>query len=261
MSRTLDALKQAEAERARNGTDSFVETEPSASQPNGSAEENESLTIEFDPSPIIEEKYQKLRGAVFGQTRNQRIKTLLVVASFHGEGATTTATSLASVLAKTNRSRVVLIDANLRTPSPSSSQQLQNGCLGFTDLVSGKASLNAVIHPVSSIHSNLWFITCGAPLSSPSYVFDGDAIEAVLQVLRQRYDYIIIDGAPVRDYSDSCFLSSKVDGTVIVVEFAKTQLETVRSTKRQLERYGARVVGTVLNKKVNYLPAAVDRFL
>jgi hypothetical protein len=45
------------------------------------------------------------------------------------------------------------------------------------------------------------------------------------------------------------------------VEFARTQLETVRGTKRQLERYGAKVVGTVLNKKINYVPSVVDRFL
>jgi capsular exopolysaccharide synthesis family protein len=261
MSRTFEALKQAEAEQARDGASTFEEAEPFASQLDGDAEENGGLSIDFDPSPNVEEKYQKLRGAIFGQTKSHGIKTLLVVASAHGEGATTTATSLASVLARTNRSRVLLVDANLRTPSPSSLRQLHKGSLGFTDLVAGKASLNAVIYPVSSIHSNLWIITCGATLSSPSYVFDSEAIDAVFEVLRQRYDYIIVDGAPVRDYSDSCFLSSRVDGTVIVVEFARTQLETVRGTKRQLERYGAKVVGTVLNKKINYVPSVVDRFL
>lgn len=260
MSRTLEALKRAEAEKARDRAKSF-ETEPSASQTNGRDAQNGGLTIDFHPSPSIEEKYQKLQGVLFGGYKNDRIRTLLVVASTHGEGATTTATCLASVLARANRSRVLLVDANLRTPSPSSLQQLHRGSQGFTDLVSGKAPLSAVIQPASSIHSNLSVIPSGAPLSSPSYVFDSDAINATLEALGQRYDYIILDGAPVKDYSDSCFLSSKVDGTVIVVEFAKTQLETVLGTKRQLERYGAKVVGTVLNKKINYIPSFIDCFL
>jgi protein-tyrosine kinase len=121
--------------------------------------------------------------------------------------------------------------------------------------------VSAVVRPASSIHSNLWIIPTGAPLSSPSYVFDSDAIDVTLEALGQRYDHVILDGAPIRDYSDSCFLSSKVDGSVIVVEFGKTRLETMRATKNQLERYGAKVVGTVLNKKKNYIPSFIDRFL
>jgi capsular exopolysaccharide synthesis family protein len=260
MSRTIEALKRAEAEQAQHRAEAF-ETKPPAEEVNGEDAETEAVTIDFHPSASIEEKYQKLQGVLFGRYRTHRIKTLLVVASTHGEGATTTATCLASVLARANRSRVLLVDANLRTPSPSSLQQLQRGSQGFTDLVSGKASLSAVVRPASSIHSNLWIIPTGAPLSSPSYVFDSDAIDVTLEALGQRYDHVILDGAPIRDYSDSCFLSSKVDGSVIVVEFGKTRLETMRATKNQLERYGAKVVGTVLNKKKNYIPSFIDRFL
>jgi capsular exopolysaccharide synthesis family protein len=260
MSRILDALKRAETETKRNQP-KLLDSELSASKVFEEAPDGECLTIELQPSPTVEEKYQKLRGALFGRSKTERIKTLLVVASNHGEGATTTATFLASVLAKANGSRVLLVDANLRTPSPLSLHQLDRGSQGFTELVLGKALLNAVVRQASSMGSNLSVITSGGAVPSPSYIFDGHSIDAVLEVLAQRYDYVILDGAPVKDFSDSCFLSSRVDGTVIVVEAGKTRLETVRGTKSQLERYGAKVLGTVFNKKPNYIPGFLERFL
>jgi capsular exopolysaccharide synthesis family protein len=260
MSRTLDALKRAEGESSRNQP-KLLDSEPSASKVFEETPDGECLTIELQPSPTVEEKYQKLRGALFGRPNTERIKTLLVVASNHGEGATTTATFLASVLAKANGSRVLLVDVNLRTPSPLSLHQLDRGSQGFTELVLGKALLSSVVRQASSMGSNLSVIISGGPVPSPSYIFDSHSIDAVLEALAQRYDYVILDGAPVKDYSDSCFLSSRVDGTVIVVEAGKTRLDTVRGTKSQLERYGAKVLGTVFNKKPNYIPALLERFL
>lgn len=260
MSRTYDALRRAEPEQEPNRDKAF-EAPPTESMDQGRTNGSEATTINLSPSPEVEEKYQKLRGSLFGGSKKNRIRTLLVVASSHGEGATTIATFLASVLAKANRSRVLLVDANLRTPSFLGSPYINRDCHGLAELASGKASLTEVVQPAAFIGPNLWIITGGGPLPSPSYLFDGDAIETILETLRDRYDYVIFDGAPIRDYSDSCFLAPKVDGTIIVVEAGKTRKETAQGTKRQLERHGAKVLGTVLNKKENHIPAFLDRFL
>ncbi|MGH7824516.1 MAG: CpsD/CapB family tyrosine-protein kinase [Candidatus Binatia bacterium] len=260
MSRTYDIFRRTESQKEttkNNGSEAPPIESAAQGQPNG----NEAPPIELSPGPDVEERYQKLRGTLFAGSKKNKIKTLLVVASDHGEGATTTATFLASVLAKTNRARVVLVDANLRTPSPLSTHRLNQGSKGFTELASGNARLNDVVQSAGFISPNLSVISAGRSLPSPSYLFDGDAIEAILETLRERYDYVILDGAPIKDYSDSCFLGSKVDGTIIVVEAGKTRKETARGTKRQLERYGANVLGTVLNKKRNYVPRFLERFL
>ncbi|HWO40492.1 MAG TPA: CpsD/CapB family tyrosine-protein kinase [Candidatus Eisenbacteria bacterium] len=271
MSRTYDVIKQTESAKESEGNgveepiidrvEAIVDEPRSEPSDDFQGNGHEAPPFELIPGPDIEEKYQKLRGSLFGGPKKNTIKTLLVVASDHGEGATTTATFLASVLAKSNRARVILVDANLRTPSPLSARRLNQGSKGFTELASGKAKLNEVVQPATFISPNLSVISAGRPLPSPSYLFDGDAIEKILAALRERYDYVIFDGAPVKDYSDSCFLGSKVDGAIIVVEAGKTRKETARGTKRQLERYGAKVLGTVLNKKKNYIPSLIDRFL
>jgi capsular exopolysaccharide synthesis family protein len=262
MSRTYDALKRTGSNKqSDNGKSKTSEAPPVEPTDQPQADWNEAPAIELSPSLAVEEKYQKLRGSLFSGPKKSRIRTLLVVASDHGEGATTTATFLASVLAKTNQAQVVLVDANIRTPSPLSAHRLNQGSKGFTDLASGSAPLSEVVKPAKFISPNLSVISAGRPLPSPSYLFDGDAIETILGTLRERYDYVILDGAPVKNYSDSCFLGSKVDGTIIVVEAGKTRKETARGTKRQLERHGAKVLGTVLNKKRNYIPMFLERFL
>jgi capsular exopolysaccharide synthesis family protein len=258
MSRTYDALKKAEAERAREHRKP-IEVPPEDSIVWSRANGRRAPHISLDPDPYIEEEYQKLRGNLFIGPGKTEIKTILVVGSDHGEGATTTATLLASVLARTNRSQVLLIDCNLRTPSLAEIFHQEEDPRGLTDLMADGTSPEELVRPTPLV--NLSVITTGRPCPSPSYLFDSDAIDSALQQLRQRFDFIILDGAPVKDYSDSYFLGPKVDGTIIVLEADRTRIDTAQATKRQLERSGAKVLGAVLNKRRNYIPPSLDRLL
>jgi capsular exopolysaccharide synthesis family protein len=213
--------------------------------------------ISWDLSPLVEEKYQKLRGSLFLGPGKAEIKTLLVVASTHGEGATTTAILLASVLAKANHAQILLVDANLRTPAFADIFHYNNDPRGLTDLMTDSAPLDVLLRLTP--FSNLSILTSGRPFPSPAALFDAPSMERIFQALHERFDLIILDGAPVEDYADSCFLGSVVNGTILVVEAEKTRKEVAHSAKLQLERAGARVLGTVLNKKKRYLPALLER--
>jgi capsular exopolysaccharide synthesis family protein len=256
MGKAYEALKKAE--RARQSAKN-TEVPPADSLIWPSPHKRRPPRINWELNPFIEEEYQKLRGSLFLGPGRVEIKTLLVVASTHGEGATTTATLLASVLAKANHAQLLLVDANLRTSSLAEIFHHTDDPRGLTDLMTGSAPLDEIVRPTQ--FDNLAVITSGRPLPSPSYLFDAPSVGKTLKALQERYDLIIIDGAPVRDYADSCFLSSMVDGTILVVEAEKTRADTAQGSKRQLERSGARVLGTVLNKKRRYIPAFLERFL
>lgn len=258
MGRTYDALKKAMAERAqqRGAPAGGPPADSPLRPPDG---ESRVPRIHFDLSPRVEEQYQRLRQNLFTGPRKGEVRALLIVASTHGEGATTTATQLALVMAKTNLFQVLLVEANLRTPALAEVFQLLDDPRGLSDLLVESTSLEEVIRPTP--FSNLSVITSGRPHPSPANLFDGTAIDGVLQALRERYGLIILDGAPVKDYADSCFVGSKVDGIILVIEAEKTRLDSAQDTKRELERSGGRVLGAVLNKKVNYLPAFLERLL
>ncbi len=79
--------------------------------------------------------------------------------------------------------------------------------------------------------------------------------------LREQFDFVIFDGSPLRDYSESCFLAEKMDGVILVVEAERTKAEVVRKIRKDLESTGVNILGVVLNKKKNYIPEYLERFL
>src|SRR5690349_13960875 len=112
MSRTYDALIKAEAKskfnEKRNVKFSALGLFKDRSRP---------IKIDFDLDPLTEEQYQKLRRRLAPGNKEPNTKVVMVAATTHGEGATTTSAILASTLARSGHSKILLVDANLRTPA------------------------------------------------------------------------------------------------------------------------------------------------
>jgi len=253
MSRTYDALKKAEAERATKQSASLPQPDPVISPTQNG---RKSHRISLDPDPAVEEEYQKLRGNLFARPGKDGLRTVMIVGSNHGEGVTTTCITLASVLAKAAVGEVLLIDANLRTPSFHELFSSSPSTKGLTDLVMNGIDPKDLIQltPIP----NLSVISPGRPLRSPSSLYQGP-IAQLLAKLRNEFRYVLLDCPPVKDYSDPSFLAPTVDGIVLVIRAEQTKIETAIKTKRQLELAGGQVIGTVLNGKRSYIPKAIER--
>jgi capsular exopolysaccharide synthesis family protein len=216
--------------------------------------------IEFDMEPYVEEQYQKLRRHLLPGPKRSALKVVMVAATQHGEGGTTTAAILASTLAKSKNSKILLIDANCRTPALDGVFEGQKEAAGLSDVIlSEAASLDKSIYQTNL--PNLFVLPGGRPVSSPSYLFDGESMNNLLTTLRERFDFVIFDASPLDGYSESFFLASKVDGVVLVVEAERTKTEVVRRITKDLESAGVNILGIVLNKKRKYIPETVERFL
>jgi len=255
MSSTYEALKKAEAERARAGRAAPQQSDPIISPP---AKSRRSPTISLDLDPSVEEEYQKLRGSLFARPGKDGLRSVMIVGSSHGEGVTTTCVILASVLARAGLGEVVLIDANLRTPALHNLFPTSTPTRGLTDLLMNGMRPKDLVEPTSI--PNLSVITSGRPLRSPSYLYQ-ERIADLLAQLRTDFRYTIFDCPPVKDYSDSSFLAPKVDGIVLVIRAERTPIDDAIKTKRQLEWAGGQVIGAVLNGKKNYIPTVIQRFL
>jgi capsular exopolysaccharide synthesis family protein len=215
--------------------------------------------INFDLEPYIEEQYQKLRRHLLSSPKGSATKVVMVAATDHGEGGTTTAAILATQLARSKNSKILLVDANLRTPALDSVFNGQKNGKGLSDLILSEDAMAESIYQTNL--PNLFVLPCGKPVSSPSYMFDGGSITDLLTTLRERFDFVIFDASPLGDYSESLFLASKVDGVILVVEAERTKTEVARRIKKELESAGVNILGVVLNKKKKYIPAFLDRFL
>ena len=214
--------------------------------------------IKLDLYPYVEEQYQKLRRRLLADPK-QPAKVMMVAATNHGEGATTTAVMLAAYLAKSKNSKVLLIDANFRTPAIDDVFQTEYIQAGLSDLILSDSSLEKSICKTNV--PNLFVLPCGKPVSSPSYIFDGESMNDLLATLRQHFEFIIFDASPLYNYSESNFLAPKVDGVILVVEAERTKSEVLRRIAKELESDSIHVLGVVLNKKKKYVPDFIERFL
>ncbi len=253
MSRTYEALKKAEAERGEARSVPLLD--PIISPPSNG---RRSPMINLELSSSVEEEYQKLRGNLFARPGKDGLRTVMLVGSNHGDGVTTTSAILASVLARANVGEVVLVDANLRTPSFHDLFTSSGSTKGLSDLLANGINPKDLVQPTSI--PNLSVISAGRSLPSPSHLYQEPMANLLVQ-LRKDFRYTLLDCPPVKDYSDSSFLAPKVDGIVLVIRAEQTKIETAIKTKRQLEWAGGQVIGTVLNGEKNYIPLAIQRLL
>jgi capsular exopolysaccharide synthesis family protein len=257
MSRSYEALQKAEAERRGTSAAPVNPVVPSRRNKHG----KHSYAPDLDLSrldPRIEEQYQKLRGNLFSRPGKDALRTVMVVAGAHGEGATTTCSILATLLAKSGVGNVALIDANLRTPALQELFGLPETCRGVTDLMTNGFPPRELAQPTAI--PNLYVVPAGRPLPSPSLVYQ-EPIGKLLNALTPDFRYVLVDCSPVIDYSDAQFLAPKADGIVMVIRSEVTRIESAMKTKQQLEWAGGHVIGTVLNGKKTYIPLMLQRFL
>jgi len=266
MSKIYEALQRAQEEREGASAPSPSAGEPQprrswwrrARKTNG-ARTNGGLHIDFDLAPDIEEAYQRLGTHVLLPTREQPVlRDLMVVASLHGEGATTTAALFASTLAKRKKLDVLLVEANFRTPALEQVFPIRrNG--GFAELVEGRQGIETVVQ--ATPQPGLFVVTSGHYESSPSGILESSRFAEVMEKLHERFQFVVFDSAPVNVYTDALILGPHTDGAVFVVEADRTRIDEAQRAKRQLERAGTKMLGALFNRRKNYLPAFLEEMI
>lgn len=195
-----------------------------------------------EPHEFAVEIYRGLRTNVQFLGLDTRLKTIQVTSSLPGEGKTTTASNLAVVLAQTGR-RVVLVDADLRRPRAHEVFATAPGP-GLTEILLGEPIDMVVNHLDGGLH----VVSAGAVPPNPSEMLSSTRVGALLNELARRYDYVIVDSAPVLPVADSIALSQAVDGVLLVAQANRTSRRNVGEALSRLGRVGAPVFGLVLNR-------------
>ena len=250
MSRTYQALQKAEAAKQQSGWSHDGRAFHNGENP---------TPFQLGKGVVNHVEYQKIRVWLTNPVyRGQRLQTVMIVSCRAGTGSTTTATLLARTLAEGKNFRVLIIDGNFRTSSLNRAFKVKNRG-GFTEVVSAGVPFDAHIQPTD--RQNLFVLTTGQISLLPSEIFEGEAIDVLLAELKKKFDFIIFDAAPIIEFPDSYGLAPKVDGIIMVVEAEKTSIGDAQRAKRNLEQAGGRLLGVVLNRRKDYLPAFLKRIL
>ncbi|EKY29823.1 CpsD/CapB family tyrosine-protein kinase [Clostridium celatum] len=194
------------------------------------------------PLSVSAEAYRNVKTNIKYSSVDKKTKTILVTSSLPGEGKSTTAGNLAFVLAE-NEERVLVIDCDLRKPALHKLFKVSKN-EGLTDILIDKREPQEVIRKVNKYVD---LLTCGTKVPNPSEVVGSNALTNLIDNMAEIYDYIIIDSPPVLAVSDAQVLSTKCDGTILVVRSNKTKEKVLKRSCSELSRVNANIIGTVLN--------------
>jgi len=234
------ALQRAEREHQKNILEAPMTDESFRITPSGSS------YAELVPERISFLKTKVLRGY-----RADSIKTIMFTGTSHKCGTTTTAVSWGTMLAKEAGYKVLLVDANIRNPGLHSvfNTELKGG---ICELIGGIGDNTFEFKQVGP--AELYLVPCGIVSAGAKTHFGSPRFESFLKLAREKFDFVILDAAPIGKYSDPQTICSKVDGVVMVITAGKTRRQVAQRTKKKVEDAGGTILGVVINRRKYYIP-------
>jgi capsular exopolysaccharide synthesis family protein len=202
-----------------------------------------SVVLDHDPLSVVTEAYRSFRSALLLSQAGGPPHTMLVTSAGRGDGKTTTLVNTAIVFAQLGI-RVVIVDADLRRPCCHMLLRTENKA-GLSDLLAGQLDLDEAIRPTPA--ENLFFISAGALPPNPAELLGSTKMHELLEQLRQRFEFVFIDSTPILAVTDSVFLSTMVDGTLLVVN-GRTPKPLVKKARARLALSQSKVLGMLLNR-------------
>lgn len=201
-------------------------------------------TLATHPTPTTD-AYRALRTNIELENGNAVGCSILVTSAEGGVTRTVVAANLAVVFAQGGR-RVLLVDADISTPSAHEVLGLPNN-RGLTSIASAERfDVRALVQKTQQDHLDLLSSGQAAVRSSRSDLFGYGRTGRLVSSLVAQYDVTVLIGPPLKRSMDSAVLSSSVDVTLVVVGLGRSSSETVRSAHGALLRAHARTVGIVL---------------
>ena len=178
------------------------------------------------------------------ESKFEKNKSYIVTSSNPSEGKTTYAFNLALSLEKTNK--VLFIEADIRRPSVLNGfYQFDKEILGLGEIISGSAQLNDVIFKVPG--TELDIITSGEKRFDMSDIVNKEQIKKFFDLLKIKYDYVIIDSPPVQPVSDTLILTQASDYNLFVIRSEETRTVSFMSSIKKIQNVGAKINGIIIN--------------
>jgi len=212
-------------------------------------EKNYSGSVErfaFDnpQSPFVEALNGVRTGIMFANI-DEPAKIIMVTSSAANEGKTTLCSNLALTFSHTGKT--LLIDGDLRKQQHSKNILQRNTAKGLAEMAAGKIDIKECILKDVDV-GNLFYMNSGAESLKPLELLSSKRFAQLLTKLREHFDHIIIDSAPVLPVSDSLVLGNLVDEVVMVIRADETTHAMAQESVKRLASAHIVPLGVVLQQ-------------
>lgn len=191
------------------------------------------------------EAYKTLRTNFNFIAANGKKRVILVTSTLQDEGKSGLAINLAISLVQAGN-KVLLIDADMRNPSLHRYLSLKmNAGLGLSTLLTGEVKVgDCLITTEQGID-----VICGGLIPpNPTELIGSSAMQELLQVASQRYDYVICDAPPVGVITDAAAMSPMCDGVIFAIRQKFASRNQVHIALRNLQSVKAKILGIVMTQ-------------
>jgi polysaccharide biosynthesis transport protein len=200
------------------------------------------LDVQFQHRSAAADAIRALRNGLLLSQSPEHSTLLLVTSPEGGDGKSVLCANLALSLAYSGRS-VLLVDAHFARPR-------QHALFGCDEGPGLGEVLQTDLEPqdaLVSLGTHLRLLPAGALEGSPADAFQTRRFGELCSVLRERFDYVVIDGAPVLESSASHVLASSVDQVLLVTRPSRNDRLDVLKAVAEMKQHGGELVGAIAN--------------
>lgn len=206
----------------------------------------QSLVVKDGISSSISELFRLIRSNLQFILRQKNGKVILVTSSVSGEGKSFISSNLALSLSLLKK-KVVLVGLDIRNPQLHDIFRTEQSNQGLTVYLSSEnCSYRDIVTP-SKESDNLYIIYSGPIPPNPSELLLSEKLDNLFNYLREQYDYIVVDSAPVGMISDTFSLNRFIDTTVYVCRANYTTKENIRFVNSLQESDRLKNISFVIN--------------
>lgn len=194
----------------------------------------------------VVEAYKTIRTNLMFMLSQKGSKCIVFSSAMPSEGKSTSAVNVAIAFSQLGH-KTLVIDCDLRKPSIHKKLRVANA-KGLSSVLVGFSEIGET---VTNINPCLDVLTAGPTPPNPSELLGSENLSNLIELLKQYYEYIIIDSPPINVVSDALVIAPKTDGMVMIVQDYVTTHDQFKKSLSSIELAGINLLGVILNGSEN----------
>ena len=202
------------------------------------------LLLNFSEKSPTAESYRSLKIALEFIALDKSKKMFTISSSSASEGKSLTTANLATSFAQGGK-RTLIIDCDLRKSVQHKYFEIDRKP-GLTNYLYGEVSLEKIVGKTAV--PELFLISAGTSPSNPAELLESHKMKELLEIVRDQYDYILLDTPPILVCSDSRVLTKSADGMIVIVKVESTTVKALIHSINLTQHLDIEIVGVIMNQ-------------
>jgi len=194
------------------------------------------LVAKWRPHSIVAEQYRVAATRLDLLCERSMGNVILITSAMKGEGKTSTAGNIAYTLARDLNESTLIIDCDYKCPNMHNVMVINSGP-GVADYLAGETSLEGCLQRIEGIP--LWCMSVGNLRANPVTLSKMQYLTSMLETIKSRFRFIILDGPPILPLADINVLSGMADVLILAVRSGVTPKDVVQKAAEMIQAKGS----------------------